>query len=403
MDFSLAPAELAFKDEVRTWLEEHLVGEFAELRGRGGTGQEDIPPQLLIEWERELAKGNWLGLGYPVDLGGRECTLFEQVIFHMTYVESRAPGRLPNMGLTLAGPTIVAYGTDAQRQRFIPKILSGEEMWCQGYSEPDAGSDLANVKARAVLDGDEWIINGQKVWTSLAQYSDWCFVVCRTDPSSSRHNGLSYLLVPMDQPGIEIRPIVQITGGAEFNEVFFNDARTHSDLVVGEVGKGWEVAMGTLGFERGASTLGQQLAFRTEFDQLIDYAKRTGVIADPVIRQDIAEAYSALEIMRYSNLRMLTVIGSGGVPGPEMSIGKLLWSNWHRDLGELMMKVMGTAALAAGPDATISHEKGAEPYPLSAMQRTFLYSRAHTIYAGSNEIQRNVIGERVLGLPREPR
>jgi alkylation response protein AidB-like acyl-CoA dehydrogenase len=403
MDFALSPAELAFKDEVRTWLEEHLVGEFAELRGRGGTGQEDIPPQQLIEWERELAKGNWLGLGYPVELGGRECTLFEQVIFHMTYVESRAPGRLPNMGLTLAGPTIVAYGTDAQRQRFIPKILSGEEMWCQGYSEPDAGSDLANVKTRAVLDGDEWIINGQKVWTSLAQYSDWCFVVCRTDPSSSRHNGLSYLLVPMDQPGIEIRPIVQITGGAEFNEVFFSDARTHSDLVVGEVGKGWEVAMGTLGFERGASTLGQQLAFRTEFDELIDYAKRTGAIDDPVIRQDVAAAYSALEIMRYSNLRMLTVIGSGGVPGPEMSIGKLLWSNWHRDLGELMMKVMGTAALAAGPDATVSHEKGAEPYPLSSMQRTFLYSRAHTIYAGSNEIQRNVIGERVLGLPREPR
>jgi alkylation response protein AidB-like acyl-CoA dehydrogenase len=403
MDFSLSPAELAFKDEVRTWLEEHLVGEFAELRGRGGTGQEDIPPQLLIEWERELAKGNWLGLGYPVELGGRDCTLFEQVIFHMTYVESQAPGRLPNMGLTLAGPTIVAYGTDAQRQRFIPKILSGEEMWCQGYSEPDAGSDLANVKARAQLDGDEWVINGQKVWTSLAQYSDWCFVVCRTDPQSSRHKGLSYLLVPMDQPGIEIRPIVQITGGAEFNEVFFSDARTAADLVVGEVGKGWEVAMGTLGFERGASTLGQQLSFRTELDALIDYAKRVGVVDDPVIRQDLAHAYSTLEIMRYSNLRMLTVIGSGGVPGPEMSIGKLLWSNWHRDLGELMMRVMGTAALVGGPDATVSHEKGAEPYPLSSMQRTFLYSRAHTIYAGSNEVQRNVIGERVLGLPREPR
>jgi alkylation response protein AidB-like acyl-CoA dehydrogenase len=403
MDFSLSPTELAFKDEVRTWLEEHLVGEFAELRGRGGTGQEDIPPPLLIEWERELAKGNWLGLGYPVELGGRDCSLFEQVIFHMTYVESRAPGRLPNMGLTLAGPTIVAYGTEAQRQRFIPKILSAEEMWCQGYSEPDAGSDLANVKTRAVLDGDEWIINGQKVWTSLAQYSDWCFVVCRTDAASTRHNGLSYLLVPMDQPGIEIRPIVQITGGAEFNEVFFNDARTHSDLVVGEVGKGWEVAMGTLGFERGASTLGQQLSFRTEFDHLVEYAKRTGAIDDPVLRQDIASMYSTLEIMRYSNLRMLTVIGSGGVPGPEMSIGKLLWSNWHRDLGELMMKVMGTAALAAGPDASISHEKGAENYPLSPMQRTFIYSRSHTIYAGSNEIQRNVIGERVLGLPREPR
>jgi alkylation response protein AidB-like acyl-CoA dehydrogenase len=403
MDFALTPSELAFKDEVRTWLEEHLVGEFAALRGRGGTGQEDIEPTVLIEWERELAKGNWLGLGYPVELGGREATLFEQVIFHMTYVESRAPGRLPNMGLTLAGPTIVAYGTDAQRQRFIPRILTGQEMWCQGYSEPDAGSDLANVKTRAQLDGDEWVINGQKVWTSLAQYADWCFVVCRTDPQSSRHNGLSYLLVPMDQPGIEIRPIVQITGGAEFNEVFFSDARTHADLVVGAVGKGWEVAMGTLGFERGASTLGQQLSFRTELDALVEFAKRTGAADDPVIRQDLAHAYTTLEIMRYSNLRMLTVIGSGGVPGPEMSIGKLYWANWHRDLGELMVKVMGAAAMVAGPDATISHEKGAEPYAIGPMQRTFLYSRAHTIYAGSNEIQRNVIGERVLGLPREPR
>jgi alkylation response protein AidB-like acyl-CoA dehydrogenase len=241
------------------------------------------------------------------------------------------------------------------------------------------------------------------VWTSLAQYADWCFVVCRTDPRSTRHNGLSYLLVPMDQPGIEIRPIVQITGGAEFNEVFFSDARTHTDLVVGEVGKGWEVAMGTLGFERGASTLGQQLSFRTELDALVAYAKRTGAADDPVIRQELAQAYATLEIMRYSNLRMLTVIGSGGVPGPEMSIGKLYWANWHRSLGELMIKVMGAAAMVAGPDATVSHEKGAVPYPIGPMQRTFLYSRAHTIYAGSNEIQRNVIGERVLGLPREPR
>jgi alkylation response protein AidB-like acyl-CoA dehydrogenase len=403
MDFALSPSELAFADEVRTWLEEHLVGDFAGLRGRGGMGQEDIEPHVLIEWERELAKGNWLALGYPVELGGREVTLFEQVIFHMTYVEVRAPGRLPNMGLTLAGPTIVAYGTEAQRQRFIPRILSGQEMWCQGYSEPDAGSDLANVKTRATLDGDEWVINGQKVWTSLAQYADWCFVVCRTDPQSSRHNGLSYLLVPMEQPAIEIRPIVQITGGAEFNEVFFSDARTHGDLVVGAVGKGWEVAMGTLGFERGASTLGQQLSFRTELDALVAHAKKTGAADDPVIRQELAQAYATLEIMRYSNLRMLTVIGSGGVPGPEMSIGKLYWANWHRSLGELMVKVMGPAAMVGGPEATVSHEKGAVPYAIGPMQRTFLYSRAHTIYAGSNEIQRNVIGERVLGLPREPK
>jgi alkylation response protein AidB-like acyl-CoA dehydrogenase len=403
MDFTLTPSEQAFKEEVRTWLEEHLVGEFAALRGRGGTGQEDIPFHLLIEWERELARGGWLRLGYPEELGGRECSVFEQVIFFETYVESKAPGRIPNMGLTLAGPTIVAYGTPAQQQRFIPKILSGEEMWCQGYSEPNAGSDLANVQTKAQLDGDEWVLNGQKVWTSLAQYADWCFVVARTDPQSKRHAGLSYLLVPMDQPGIEIRPIVQITGGAEFNEVFFDDARTSADLVVGEVGKGWEVAMGTLGFERGASTLGQQLAFRQELDDLVEYAQRTGAAKDPVIRQRLAQAYITLEIMRYSNLRMLTVIGSGGVPGPEMSIGKLYWSNWHRTMGEVMMHVMGTAGMVAPPDAIVSDEKGAVPYPLGPLQRTFLYARSHTIYAGSNEVQRNVIGERVLGLPREPR
>jgi alkylation response protein AidB-like acyl-CoA dehydrogenase len=297
----------------------------------------------------------------------------------------------------------MAYGTAAQKRRFIPKISLAAELWCQGYSEPERGSDLANVQTARVLDGDEWVINGQKVWTSLAQYSQWCFVVCRTDAQSKRHNGLSYLLVPMDQSGIEIRPIVQITGGAEFNEVFFSDARTRSDMVVGEVGRGWEVAMGTLGFERGASTLGQQLAFRREFDDLVNYAKKTGVADDPIIRQELAEMYGTLEIMRYSNLRMLTVVDSGGVPGPGDVDRQALLVNWHRRFGEVMLDVMGAAALAAGSDATVSHEDGAIDYPLAPMQRTFLYSRAHTIYAGSNEIQRNVLGERVLGLPREPK
>ncbi|MCU0273140.1 MAG: acyl-CoA dehydrogenase family protein, partial [Acidimicrobiales bacterium] len=345
MDFDLSPSEQAFQDEVRTWLEEHLVGEFADLRGRGGTGQEDIPAELLIAWEQELASGGWLGLGYPAEYGGRPATLGEQVVFHMTYVESRAPGRMPNLGVTLLGPTVVAYGTEEQKKRFVPPILRSEELWCQGYSEPNAGSDLANVATKARLDGEEWVINGQKVWTSLAQYAQWCFVVARTDPESDRHRGLSYLLVEMDQPGIEIRPIVQITGGTEFNEVFFTDARTSVENVVGGVGRGWEVAMGTLGFERGASTLGQQLSFRRELDDLLALAKANGTADDPVVRQKLAHAYSTLEIMRYNNLRMLTVVDSGGVPGPEMSIGKLYWANWHRDLGELMMLVRGTSAL----------------------------------------------------------
>ena len=396
MDFDLTAAERDFRDEVRTWLEEHLVGEFAELRGRGGMGQEDIPAGQQIAWERELAGGGWLGIDFPAHLGGRECSLSEQVLFHQTYVEARAPGRLPNMGVTLLGPTLVAYGTPEQQKRFVPPILSGEEFWCQGYSEPNAGSDLANVGTKAALDGDRWVVNGQKIWTSLAQYSDWCFVVCRTEPDSVRHAGLSYLLVPMDQPGIEIRPIVQITGGIEFNEVFFDDAVTDADLVVGQPGRGWEVAMGTLAFERGASTLGQQTYFRQELDALLAEARASGVAGDLVVRQELAQAYATLEIMRYNNLRMLTVVDAGGVPGPEMSIGKLLWSNWHRSLGELMVRVRGAAALAVAAN-------DGEEYSLDSWQRTFLYSRAHTIYAGSNEIQKNIIGERVLGLPREPR
>ncbi len=395
MDFDLNPAERDFRDEVRTWLEEHLVGEFAELRGRGGMGQEDVPVEQQIAWERELAGGGWLGIDFPAHLGGRECSLSEQVLFHQTYVEARAPGRLPNMGVTLLGPTLVAYGTPEHQERFVPPILSGDEFWCQGYSEPNAGSDLANVGTKAMLDGDRWVVNGQKIWTSLAQYSDWCFAVCRTDPDSARHAGLSYLLVPMDQPGIEIRPIVQITGGTEFNEVFFDDAVTDADLVVGQPGRGWEVAMGTLAFERGASTLGQQTYFRQELDSLLAEARANGAADDLVVRQELAQAYATLEIMRYNNLRMLTVVDAGGVPGPEMSIGKLVWSNWHRSLGELMMRVRGADALAVAADD--------EEYSLDSWQRTFLYSRAHTIYAGSNEIQRNIIGERVLGLPREPR
>ena len=396
MDFDLTPGEKDFRDEVRTWLEEHLVGEFAELRGRGGMGQEDIPAEQQIAWERELAGGGWLGIDFPAHLGGRECSLSEQVLFHQTYVEARAPGRLPNLGVTLLGPTLVAYGTPEQQERFVPPILSGDEFWCQGYSEPNAGSDLANVGTKAALDGDRWVISGQKIWTSLAQYSDWCFVVCRTDPDSARHAGLSYLLVPMDQPGIEIRPIVQITGGTEFNEVFFDDAVTDADLVVGQPGRGWEVAMGTLAFERGASTLGQQTYFRQELDALLAEAQANGAADDLVVRQELAQAYATLEIMRYNNLRMLTVVDAGGVPGPEMSIGKLLWSNWHRSLGELMVGVRGADAMAVAADE-------GEAYSLDSWQRTFLYSRAHTIYAGSNEIQRNIIGERVLGLPREPR
>ena len=403
MEFTRTAAEEAFADEVRTWLEEHLGGANAGLRGRGGVGQEDVEPERLLEWERELATGGWLGLDYPVHLGGRDASLSEQVVFHQTYVEARAPGRIPNIGLTLLGPTLVAFGTPELQERFIPPIISGTEHWCQGYSEPNAGSDLANVSTRARLSGDRWLVTGQKTWTSLAQYAQWAFVLCRTDPSSERHAGLSYLLVPMDQPGVEVRPIVQVTGGSEFNEVFFDDAVTEAAMVVGGAGNGWAVAMGTLGFERGASTLGQQTGYRRELDSLLELARANGSIRDPSLRQDLMRSYSELEILRYNQLRMLTALVADGVPGPEMSIGKLYWASWHRRLGELGMRVRGTSAMV-GVDATPPLEDPLDiGYHLDPLQRTFLYSRAHTIYGGSNQIQRNILGERVLGLPREPR
>ena len=403
MEFARTAAEDAFADEVRTWLETHLGGANSDLRGRGGVGQEDVEPERLLEWERELATGGWLGLDYPVHLGGRDASLSEQVVFHQTYVEARAPGRIPNIGLTLLGPTLVAFGTPELQERFIPPIISGTEHWCQGYSEPDAGSDLANVSTRARLSGDRWLVTGQKTWTSLAQYAQWAFVLCRTDSTSERHAGLSYLLVPMDQQGVEVRQIVQVTGGSEFNEVFFDDAVTDAGMVVGGAGNGWAVAMGTLGFERGASTLGQQTGYRRELDSLLELARANGSIDDPSLRQDLMRSYSELEILRYNQLRMLTALVADAVPGPEMSIGKLYWASWHRRLGELGMRVRGTSAMV-GIDATapLGDPLGIG-YRLDPLQRTFLYSRAHTIYGGSNQVQRNVIGERVLGLPREPR
>ena len=401
MDFSYTKAQTDFCEEVRTWLEEHIRGDFVKLRGKGLTGHDDVDPELQIAWERELATGGWLGIDFPKWIGGRECSLVEQVLFHKTYVEAKAPGRIPNMGVTLLGPTILAFGSAVQQERFIPKILSGDELWCQGYSEPDAGSDLSNIKTRAELVDGCWVIDGQKVWTSLAQYADWIFVVARTEEGSIRHAGLSYLLVPMDQVEITVRPIIQLTGGSEFNETFFDNAKTKEENVVGGEGNGWKVAMGTLAFERGASTLGQQTSFRQELDELINTALSTGALENAVLRQRVVDLYIGLEVLRFNQLRMLTALVADGVPGAEQSIGKLFWASWHRKLGELWMEVRGTSGMVAASDGHGGHE--GIPLVLDKEQRTFLYSRAHTIYGGSNQIQRNIIGERVLGLPKEPR
>jgi len=395
LDFRDSPEEATFRDEVRTWLREHLVGEYAEIGGRGGVGDE-TGWDVRLEWEKELGRGGWIGLSWPVEDGGRAASFAQQVIFSEEYARAHAPARVSLFGEGLFAPTLVEYGTDEQKRRFLPRIQSAEELWCQGFSEPNAGSDLANVQTRAVLDGDEWVVTGQKVWTTLAHRADWCFVVCRTDPESVSHKGLSYLLVPMHQDGVEVRPLRQMTGGAEFNEVFFDEARTAKELVVGPVGEGWKVAMATLGFERGTAFLSQQLAFERELSELIELARKNGAVEQPHLRDGLAKAWVGLEVMKYNGQRMLTSLVQRGVIGPESSIGKLYWTSWHRELGELAMEVLGTDAL------TVARADGDE-YDLDEAHQIFMASRAETIYAGSSEIQRNIIGERVLGLPREPR
>jgi alkylation response protein AidB-like acyl-CoA dehydrogenase len=387
LDIATVPDE-EFRAEARDWLLANLVGEYASLKGRGGPGDEEIGFEIRERWELELGEAGWIGLGWPTEFGGRNATVSQQIIWAEEYARAQAPGRVNHMGENLLGPTLIEHGTSEQCARFLPPILRGEERWCQGYSEPNAGSDLANVQTKAVLDGDQWIINGQKVWTSLAHVSHWCFVVARTEVGSVRHKGLSFLLVPMDQPGVESRAIVQITGGGEFNEVFFSDAVTDAGLIVGEPGKGWGVAMDLLALERGISTLAQQVGFEREMDQLMALAKERGSSSDPIMRQRLASAWTGLKLMQWNALRSMGT----GVPGPEASISKLFWGTWHRDLGELAMDIGGIESqIAEG-----------FPYELTLDQKLFLFTRSETIYGGSNEIQRNVLGERVLGLPKEP-
>lgn len=392
MDLTYSAEDETFRAEVREWLAQNLVGEFAALRGLGGSGREHEAHEERLAWNQHLALAGWTCIGWPEQYGGRGLSLFQQVIFHEEYARADAPATVNHLGEELLGPTLIALGTDEQRARFLPGIRNVTELWCQGYSEPGAGSDLAGVRTKARLEGDRWVIDGQKVWTSLAHVADWCFVIARTEAGSQRHTGLSYLLVPMDQPGVEVRPILQLTGTSEFNEVFFDGAETEAQFVVGEPGAGWRVAMATLGFERGVSTIGQQVGFARELKQVVADARRTGAFDDPVIADRIAQARLGLEVMRTHALRTLSAYDSGSL-GAEASVSKLLWGRWHRELGELAMDVLGGEAL------TVTQA----PYELSDLQTLFLFSRADTIYGGSDEIQRNIIAERVLGLPKEPR
>ena len=395
MKLSFSAADEAFRNEVADWLAANLCGEFEQIRYRGGPGDEHSYVEERKAWERKLHEGGWTGLGWPREYGGRGATIEQQVIFNEEYARAGGPGRMGHIGETLTGPTLIAFGTEQQKQRFLPGILRGEDLWCQGYSEPSAGSDLANVKTRARFDEarGQWLITGQKVWTSLAHESQYCFVIARTDPASVGQKGLGFFLLAMDQPGIEVRPIEQLTGTSEFNEVFFDDAVCGADDIVGAPGEGWKVAMGLLGFERGVSTLGQQMLFQNEFDEVVRIARENGAATDPALRQRIADAHVGLRIMRFNSMRMLSGGGDDGSLSREAMIYKLYWATWHRNLGKLAMDVLG-------PESEILD--GA-PYQLNRLQSLFLFTRSDTIYGGTNQIQRNLIAERGLGLPREPR
>ncbi|MER5889534.1 acyl-CoA dehydrogenase family protein [Streptomyces sp. NPDC001941] len=384
MDFAYSPQDHTFREEARTWLHTHTPGP---------------PTRTPRAWERELGAAGWIGLGWDADgYGNRRATLTQQVVWAEEYARSGAPPRSGHIGENLLAPTLIAHGTEEQRARFLPPVARGEQLWCQGYSEPGAGSDLAGLRTAAVRDGDAYRITGQKIWTSLALEADWCFVLARTDPGSRRHHGLSFLLVPMDQPGrIEVRPIRQMSGTSEFNEVFFDGATAAAADLVGGEGEGWRVAMGLLAFERGVSTLAQQVGFQAELAEVVRLAVESGAIADPVLKDALVRQWAELRVMRWNALR--TLGGAEGTRDPGApSVAKLLWGRWHQRLGELAMRVRGPEALTGPVDWTPE-----DPYELDSLQRKFLFSRADTIYGGSDEIQRNIIAERVLGLPREPR
>ena len=396
MDFRDTPAEARLREDVRHWLRENLPA------GWGTTVRE---PQdeaarsaFRLDWEKRLFRGGWSGIAWPREYGGRDATLMEQTIFLEEMARADAPEGFNVIGRNLTAPTLMAHGTEAQKQRYLPQILRGEEMWCQGFSEPNSGSDLASLRCRASQDGDGFVVNGQKIWTSFAQYAQWCILLARTDPSAQKHRGLSFLLLDMRSPGITIRPLVQITGETEFSEVFFDDVHVPAENLVGELNQGWRIAMTTLTFERGPEeALPRQVRFRRDLDRLFQTAattRRNGrmVAEDPVIRQKLAASYIDLELMRLNGLRGLSRVAKGEALGPESSFNKLYWSHMYQRMMETALEVTGAgSALAPGdPDAPA---EGLFPY-------RFLQSRAMTIYSGTSEIQRNIIAERVLGLPK---
>lgn len=395
MDFKLTLQEEAFRDQLRRWLEVNAPGDWAKLRARFATKDEQIA--FLKEWQRKLYEAGYVGCHWPREYGGSGATIMEQVIFYEEMARAKAPD-LPNViGLDMAGPAIIHHGSEAQKRRYLAKILSGEEIWCQGFSEPNAGSDLAALETRAERKNGVYVVNGQKVWTSYAHFAQWCILLTRTDPVAPKHKGLTYFLVSMQSPGLTVRPLRQMSGDAEFNELFFENVEVPAENILGRENGGWEVAITTLMFERGPRTLTRQLIFRPAVDAAIELARRVErggrkAAQDPVIRQRLARFYIDCHVLRYANLRTLTKLLRGEPPGPEGSASKLFASEIWQELLELVMELEGPYALLwEGTDWAI--EDG-------YWQLRHLRSRGDSIAAGTSEIQRNIIGERILGLPK---
>ncbi len=405
MDLDYPPETEAFRAEVRAWLTAHLP----EGWGTPGFSMDKKDRKAFLEaWTAQLHEGGWICASWPEEYGGKGLSLIESVVVNEEFARAEAPLRADFFGDTLVGPTILQWGTEEQKKEFIPGILDGTIAWCQGFSEPDAGSDLASLATSAVLDGDEWVINGQKVWTTQAQYADYIFLLARTDPSAPKHAGISYLLVPMRQPGIEARPIEQVDGSAEFNEVFFTDARCPQANVVGGVNNGWKVAMTTLGFERGTSATTGHRRFRREFDAIVEAARKNGRVNDPLLRQRLAVAWSKIKIMEINGYRSLTDALHGTSHAAALGVcNKMFWSEFHQDMTETGMDILGMEAQILTGDPTEAtpepNRRGRPDYPVSDLQASYFFSRSETIWGGTAEIQRNIVGERVLGLPKEPK
>jgi alkylation response protein AidB-like acyl-CoA dehydrogenase len=390
VDLNLTPQELEFRDEVRAWFAANVPKDWVQRRNAEESMQARF--DYLREWQRVLFDAGWAGVSWPKQYGGRGASLMEQVIFIEEMARAEAPPMANVLGLGLIGPTIIAYGSDAQKQRFLRKILSAEEIWCQGFSEPNAGSDLAAASTEAKLDGDHFVINGHKCWNSYAWAADWCELVVRTDNSAEKHKGLTVILVDMKSPGVEVRGLKQMSGESEFCEIFFRDVRVPAANVIGKVNDGWRVAMGTLMHERGTFGAALQVHYRRYIKRLMEIAGERGLTGDPLVRQKLAQAYTEIEVMRCNQMRAFSRINETGVPGPEGSIQKIFWSELNQRLQQTAMEILGPyGQLAHG--ASDAFDEGQWAY-------NYLRSRGNTIEAGTSEIQRNIIGHFVLGLPK---